>query len=131
MFSKFCIQQKIQELAIRAKAVQAPILQQAAAAASASQAVASINRRLPGNFWLKRCDAHTKLHKRREEQEIQAKLVRPRHEVFMDLTARKSCGGDMRLNKLNWWLNNLGQFRNVLFASVPEQSTEAILILMN
>jgi len=65
-----------------------------------------------GKWWSNRINAHIKYHARREAQELATKQVRERSVVYMDLTSKKASQGDTRLNKLGWWLNNLGVQRS-------------------
>ena len=90
--------------------------QTAAAAAPASQAAAAQRNEEPprplGKWWSNRINAHIKYHARREAQELAAKQVRERSVVYMDLTSKQATQGDARLNKLGFWLNNLGVQRS-------------------
>ncbi len=70
-----------------------------------------------GAWWGKRLNAHIKYHTKREKQELAAKQVRDRDEVFLDPHSTTASAGDARLNKLAWWLNNLGVQRS------PDQVT--------
>ena len=64
------------------------------------------------NFWSNRLGAHIKYHTKREQQEHNAKQVRERDEVYMDPQPNRGNAGDLRLQKLQWWLNNLGVLRS-------------------
>jgi hypothetical protein len=65
-----------------------------------------------GEYWGKRIGAHIKFHTKREKQELAARQVRDRDEVFLDPQPSTANEGDLRLNKLQWWLNNLGVQRS-------------------
>ncbi len=59
-------------------------------------------------WWGNRLGAHIKYHTKREKQELATHHVRDRDEVFLDPQPNGANAGDLRLNKLIWWLNNLG-----------------------
>ena len=61
----------------------------------------------PGMHWIKRCIYHAKIHKKREENEIKARHVKLRRDVYMNPLAEKKCDGDLKYQKLLWWLNNM------------------------
>jgi hypothetical protein len=51
-------------------------------------------------------------HTKRETKERDSQQLRTRDVVHMDPIQGRSCNGDMRLKKLQWWLNNLGVQRS-------------------
>ncbi len=63
-------------------------------------------------WWSNRLSSHIKYHTKREKQELAAHQVRDRDEVFLDPQPSTANAGDLRLNKLKWWLNNLGVQRS-------------------
>jgi len=98
----------LQYPAHKAIAAETPQIKEATATAAASHEPP----RPMGKWWGNRIAAHIKYHAKREAQELAAKQVRERSVVYMDLTSKKSSLGDGRLNKLNFWLNNLGVQRS-------------------
>ncbi len=72
----------------------------------------AVAQRQIGDWWGKRLGAHIKYHAKREKQELAARLVRDRDDVFLDPQPSTANEGDLRLNKLQWWLNNLGVQRS-------------------
>ncbi len=80
-----------------------------------------------GEWWGKRLNAHIKYHTKREKQELAARQVRDRDEVFLDPQPNTANEGDLRLNKLQWWLNNLGVQRSPDQALFHKHFIEACL----
>lgn len=83
-----------------------------AASASAISAVASdvlshaASKRMPGKWWNAKCADHIKYHTKREENQLNALTLRDRDEVCINPDTHKGCAGDLRLNRLNYYLNN-------------------------
>jgi len=66
----------------------------------------------PGDYFLTCINTHLKLAQRREDVRVRSLQLRGRGEVWMDPVQQRKCNGDLRLDKLNWWLNNLGVERS-------------------
>lgn len=77
-----------------------------------NQPGSSIQPRIPGEHWIKSINQHIHFHKKREKKEASSQVLRTRDEVYMDPMQGKACNGDLRLKKLQWWLNNLGVQRS-------------------
>ena len=114
MFRKLLTQNSLAQHLSALQLQHAPAIQQAAAATSAVAAQATTTHRNEapqrplGKYWGHRLKAHIKFHTKRETQEQAMVQVRERAQVFMDPSSSKTCEGDLRVNKLNFWLNNLG-----------------------
>ena len=132
MFRKLLTQNSLAQQLSALQLQHAPSLLQAAASSSQAQAAASPQRneapqRPLGKWWGNRLTAHIKFHAKREAQERMTVQVRERSEVYMDPSSNKTSMGDMRLNKLNWWLNNLGVQRSPDQALFHKHFTNACL----
>ena len=113
MFRKLLTQNSLAQQLSALQLQHAPSIQQAVAtSAVVAQAATAQRNEAPqrplGKYWGHRLAAHIKFHKKRETQEHAMVQVRERAQVFMDPSSSKTCEGDLRVNKLNFWLNNLG-----------------------
>jgi hypothetical protein len=110
--------------------------ERAAAVAASSVAISAVAsevigqataKRVPGKWWNARCTDHIKFHTKREENELRTMTVRDRDEVYLDADANKGCEGDLRLNRLNYYLNNLGVQRSPDQQLFHKHFTRAVL----
>ena len=113
MFRKLLTQNSLAQQLSALQLQHAPSLLQAAAASARPAQAATAHRneteqRPLGKYWGHRLTAHIKFHTKREAQEHAAVQVRERGQVFMDMSSSKRCEGDLRVDKLNFWLNGLG-----------------------
>jgi hypothetical protein len=77
-----------------------------AAAASSSQPQCKLKQ--PADYWQLKLKAHIIYHRNREKEEASAKTIRCRKDVFMDNEDMVRNDAKKRLEKLSWWLNNIG-----------------------
>jgi hypothetical protein len=94
---------------------------------ASSSADNTVNAPPLGKYWLQRVKWHTKQQLRLEKEQHARLRIRNRKEVYMDPLTSGSCTGDMRLSKLNWWLNNLGIQRSPDQAMFHWHFTNAVL----
>ena len=76
--------------------------------------VANTACRKPRNsqFWETKLKAHVFHHRRREETEKATKQIRTRGEVSLNRTSAAACEGDVRFEKLQYWLNHMPMKRS-------------------
>lgn len=104
-----------------------------AASASAISAVTSdvlshaASKRMPGKWWNAKCADHIKYHTTREKNQLNALTLRDRDEVCINPDTHKGCPGDLRLNRLNYYLNNLGVQRSPDQQLFHKHFTRAVL----
>lgn len=113
--------------------------ERAAAVAASSVAVSAVAsdvlsdaaaKRMPGKWWNARCTDHIKYHTKREEKELNTMMVRDRDEVYMNADENTGCEGDLRLNRLNYYLNNrLETFTNTELRERWPALTHALMMV--
>ena len=69
-------------------------------------------RRPPGQHWSNLLSLHVRYHKKREQKELDSRLMRTVEEVCMTEENRNLSSGDKRLADVNYWLTHLGVDRS-------------------